>query len=92
MDIKNTISSTEARTKFAEVIDNAGNGGARYTLTVNGRPKVVIMSADEFEGWQETIEILSEPGALERIKKSEKQIERGEFVTLEELKRSLQLD
>jgi len=91
MDVKNTISSTEARQKFAEVISNINRTGALYTLTVNGKPRVVMMNAEDFDGWMETMDILSEPGALERIKKAEKEFDRGEYITLEELEKSLNI-
>ncbi|MCR4277812.1 MAG: type II toxin-antitoxin system Phd/YefM family antitoxin [Candidatus Berkelbacteria bacterium] len=69
MDIRNTISSTEARQKFAEVIDNIDRGSARYTLTVNGKPKVVMMNAEEFEGWEETMEIMRDAKLTRELKK-----------------------
>ncbi len=85
MDVKNTISSTEARRRFAEVINDIDRGSARYTLTVNGKPKVVMMNAEEFESWQETIEIMSDPKLVKSIRKAEAEFERGEYITLDEL-------
>lgn len=29
-----------------------------YTLTDKGRPKAVVMSAEEFESWAETLEVM----------------------------------
>ena len=63
-----------------------------YIITVKGRPAAILMSIDEFESWQETNEILSDPNALKEIKEGEEAIERGEYVTLEELKKELDLD
>lgn len=89
MEIKNTISSTEARQKFAEVIDHIDRGSARYTLTVNGKPKVVMMNAEEFESWQETIEIMSDPKLMAGVRQGENDIRQGRYVTLDELKSEL---
>lgn len=90
MSSKNIISSTEARQKFAEILKDVEKTGAFYTFTVNGRAKAVMMSPDEFEGWQETLDIMAnDPGLLKRIKKAEKQFERGEYVTLEQLEAEL---
>ena len=91
MDTKTTISSTEARQNFAKVIDDVGNIGLRYTLTVNGKPKVVMVSAEEYDSWMETIEILSDPILMKEIKKAEKQTENGQTIALDELKKSLNL-
>lgn len=89
MDIKTTISSTEARQNFAEVIENVSNAGVRYTLTVNGKPKVIIVNAEEYDSWAETMDILSDPRMINKVRRAEKQLDRGEAVTLEELKVSL---
>ena len=89
MDIKNTISSTEARQNFADVIDKISNAGLRYTLTINGKPKVVMINAEEYDSWMETIDVLSDPGALKRIKSGEKQIKSGETISLDQLKQSI---
>lgn len=85
MDIKNTISSTEARKKFAEVIDNIGRGSARYTLTVNGKPRVVMMNAEEFEGWIETNDILSDPKLVAGIKRGQADIKAGRVHSFKEV-------
>jgi PHD/YefM family antitoxin component YafN of YafNO toxin-antitoxin module len=50
-----------------------------------------MMNAEDFDGWMETMDILSEPGALERIKKAEKEFDRGEYITLEDLEKSLNI-
>jgi len=47
------------------------------------------MSHEEHESLMETLDILSEPGALDEIKKSERELKQGKYVTLEELKDEL---
>ncbi|MEX1051827.1 MAG: type II toxin-antitoxin system Phd/YefM family antitoxin [Patescibacteria group bacterium] len=91
MDIKTTISSTEARKNFAEVVDKISNAGARYTLTVNGRPKVVMLNAEEYDSWMETLDIMSNPETVKSIKQSEKEFREGKFITLDELNKQLGL-
>ena len=59
MNIKNTISISEARKNIFEIANDVQSPSNIYTLTENGRPKVVLMSADEFESWMETLEINS---------------------------------
>lgn len=39
----------------------------------------------DFESFEETIDILSNPGELGAIKEGEAQLKRGEYITLEEL-------
>ena len=47
------------------------------------------MSDDEHESLMETLDILSQPGALKEIRKAEKELKEGKYVTLEELKAEL---
>ncbi len=84
--MKNIIPVTEARKNIFSLIDDIGKRGSRYLLTDKGRAKAVIMSADEFDSWQETLEVMREfPNLDKEIKEAEKQYKRGEYITLEEL-------
>lgn len=85
MDVKTTISATEARKNFFKIIEKIDRTGVSYTLTVNGVPKAVIQSADEFDGWQETVEIMSDPELMESIREGEKEANEGKTVPFEEV-------
>lgn len=89
MSIKNIISITEARNNFFKITDQVQKNGAYFTLTEHGRAKVVIMSAEEFESWRETVEVMKEFPDLDKdIKETDKAIKSGEYknwTTLEQL-------
>lgn len=85
MDTKYTISTTEARKNFAEIIDSVQETGARYTLTTNGKPRAVLLDAEEFESIMETLDVMSDPELVAAIKEGEKNIREGNVFTLEEL-------
>ncbi len=86
MNVENTISISEARKKIFKIAEETQKPNNYYTLTENGRPKVVLMSADEFESWQETMEVMREFPNLEKdIEEAEKEYKRGEYTTLDEL-------
>lgn len=57
MSVKTTIPITEARRRIFEIADKVQSPKSYYTLTEKGYPKAVIMSAEEFESWQETIAV-----------------------------------
>ena len=59
MNSKTTLSISEARKKIFEIANEVQKPGVRYTLTEKGRPKMVLMSAEDFESLQETLEVLS---------------------------------
>lgn len=80
-----TLSVTEARKKFPTLVKKADENLEEFTIVKNGKPKAVIMSADEFESWKETIEILSDKKLMRAIEEGEKAIKRGDVVPLEEV-------
>jgi len=86
MNTKTTISISEARKRIFDIAEEVQRPNTHYTLTENGRPKAVVMSAEEFESWQETIEVMRDfPDLNKDIKQAEKEYERGDYITLEEL-------
>jgi len=89
MDTQTTLSVSEARKRIFTIIDQVNKLGSRYTLTEKGRPKAVIISAEEFESWVETFEVMRDcPNLLKDIKKVEKDIKSGKYKaysTLEEV-------
>ncbi len=89
MDTKTTLSISEARKKIFKIAKETQKPSNYYTLTEKGRPKVVLMSADEFESWQETMEVIHEfPDLKKDIKETERAVKSGEYknwTTLEEL-------
>lgn len=58
MDVKRTISISEARKRIFGIADEVQAPNKVYTLTADGKPKVVIMSAEEYESWVETMEVM----------------------------------
>lgn len=57
MNTQRTISISEARKRIFEIADEVQAPHKVYTLTSDGIPKVVIMSAEEYESWVETMEV-----------------------------------
>lgn len=89
MDTKTTLSISEARKKIFKIADEVQKTGRYFTITEKGRPKAVIMSAEEFESWQETLEVEKMFPNLEKdIKKVDSDVKSGkykEYPTLEEV-------
>lgn len=81
-----TLNATKVRNNFFNLVEEVQKNASPLTVTIHGEPKVVMMPADEFEGWLETMEVIQEfPNLKEDIKKAEKDIARGDYVTLEDV-------
>lgn len=89
MNPKYTLPISEARKKIFEIAEEVQKPGRHYTLTEKGRPKAVILSMEQYDSLMEDMEILSDPRAMARIQKAEEEFDRGEYVSLDELKREL---
>ena len=74
-----TISLKEARSRFSKIVDKVGRLSDRYVVTKNGSPKAVVMSADEFESWTETLELLTNPKAVKALEQGLKEAKAGKF-------------
>jgi len=86
MDTKTTLPISEARKKIFRIAEKVQKPATYYTLTEKGRPKVVILSADEFESWQETLEVMRIfPKLGKDVKRAEKQYKKGDYLTLEKV-------
>ena len=49
---------TEGRARLYEIAENISKNGKKYVFTERGRPTLVIMSLAEYEGWQETQDLM----------------------------------
>ncbi len=86
MNTKTTLSISEARKKIFDIAKETQKPGNYYTFTEKGRPKVVIMSADDFELWQETLEAIRDfPNLDKDIEKAEREYKKGNRLLLEEV-------
>jgi len=79
------LSSSEAKARLSELVANCEKDEEDLVITRNGRPAAVLMSADEYEGWRETREILRNPALMKEIKQGLRQLEKGQRFILEEV-------
>jgi len=91
MNTKTTVTTTQARKEIFKITDDVQKHGRYYTLTENGLPKAVLMSAGEYESLMETLDVLSDPKAVADIEQAKAELDRGEYVTLDELRNELNI-
>lgn len=86
MNTKTTLPISKARQKIFKIAKEVQKPSVYYTLTEKGVPKAVIMSAEEFESWAETLEVAREfPDLKKDAKEAEADYKKGDYVTLDEL-------
>lgn len=84
MDAKTTLPISEARRKIFAIAKAVQRPGTHYTLTAKGRPKAVMISAEEFESLIETIEAYQQFPNLDRdFRQARQELRRGQTIPLE---------
>ena len=80
-----TLPLSEAKARLSEVADEVDRTHDRVHITRNGREYVVLISAEDLESLEATIELLSDPAAMARIREAEAALARGESTSAEEM-------
>jgi prevent-host-death family protein len=81
----NLITISDARANLPSLIKKLNKGIDRFLITVNNKPKAVILSLDELESLEETAEVLAIPGAKESIVEGFEQAKQGKGIPLKDL-------
>jgi antitoxin YefM len=79
----------EFRTKLSELLSDVADRRDHVLVTRNGKPAAALVPIDEYEALEETAELLSDPDAIAAIEAGLSELERGETVALEDLRREL---
>ncbi len=85
------IPFTEARARLTEVLDEVETRHEHVVITRNGRPAAVVISTEEWEALEETLEILQDDETLAALRESEQDLKAGRLFSLAEVRRDLGL-
>ena len=69
---------SEAKARLSELARRVRQEHERIVLTRNGEPEVVLLSVDDLEGLEMTLEILGDTDTVARISESLVSLGRGE--------------
>ena len=86
MVMEETLPLAEIKAHLSEIVDRVEQEHDRVVLTRNGRAAAVIMSPEDLEALEDTLELLSDPAALEEIDRARQDVARGKVVTADELR------
>lgn len=81
-----TRSLADVKAHLSEIVDLVEGQHERVVITRHGRPAAVLVSTQDLESLEETLSILSAPGALAEIRAAEREIDEGEYLTAAELR------
>ena len=84
-----TIPLADAKARLSAVLDEVRDTHERVVITRNGRPEAVIIAVSDLEALEETLDLLSTPGAVEQIRQAEADIAAGQGIDADELRRQM---
>ena len=65
-----TLPISEVKTHLPELVDKIEARDDQLIVTRKGKPAVVILSFDEYEGLRETLDVLSDPAMMRQVHRS----------------------
>ena len=82
-----SMSLAAVKAHLSEVLDRVLQTHERITITRHGRREAVIMSTEDLDALDETLELLSDPEAVREIAEARAAAERGEGLDADDLRR-----
>lgn len=80
-----TLPLSEVKARLSEIADEVDRTHERVHVTRNGREYVVLVSAEDLDSLEATIELLSDESATARIREAEASVAAGDLTTAEEM-------
>ncbi len=75
-----TDSLRNVKDRFSEFVDRVDREHDRVVITRNGRPTAVLISPDDLESLEETLELLSDQNAIRELVEAEVAVAAGDVV------------
>jgi antitoxin YefM len=81
-----TLSLSEIKARLSEIVDEVERHHNRVVLTRNGVPAAVILSPDDLQALEDTLDLLSDPTAVAEIRSARQEVDSGSVVTADQLR------
>src|SRR6478752_1908394 len=75
-----TLPLSEVKARLSEIAEEVAATHERVQITRNGREYVVLLAAEDLESIEATLELLSDPEAQDRIRRSQAEVTQGELL------------
>ena len=83
--IKEYIPVTKAKANLLDLVRKIKDSDDTIAITKNGMPEVILISMNKFQGFLETMDILSDEKAMKSIRKSIREAGKGMWVDFDEI-------
>jgi antitoxin YefM len=80
-----TFPLSEAKARLSQIADEVHRTHERVTITKNGRSYLVLMSAEDLESIEATLELLTDAEALRRVEQARQDLDADRSTSAEEM-------
>lgn len=84
-----TLTASDARSDFYNIVRKASRGLRSFEIKLRGSEPVVLIGKEELEGWLETLDIMANPEEVKAIAKAKKE---KSTVSLQNLLKQFELE
>lgn len=75
--MSSSVSLAEVKAHLSELVSRVSSQHERVTVTVHGKASAVLVAPDDLAALEETIAVLSDPEAMERLRASDDELAHG---------------
>jgi antitoxin YefM len=75
-----TLPLSEVRSTLSAIVERVEGTHKRVTITRNGHPAAVLISPDDLEALEETLDVLSDPVTMQRLRDGEAAVAAGDVL------------
>lgn len=75
----------DVKSHLSELVSRVHDHHERITVTVHGRPSAILISPEDLQALEETLEIMRDAATMKRLAESDAELARGEYVSADEL-------
>ena len=86
MTMNEALPLAEIKAHLSEIVDRIEGQHDRVTLTRYGRPAAVLISPEDLEALEDTVELLADPRARAEIERARRDIANGKGIRAQELR------
>jgi antitoxin YefM len=77
MSLSEQLSLADVKNRLSEVIDRVERQHGRVVITKHGRPAAVLLSVDDLDSLEETLEVMRDPGLIDAVRVAEAEVAVG---------------
>ncbi len=82
-----TLPLATVRNQLSSLVDDVARTHGTLTITRNGKPAAVVISADDYESIMETLALLNDPVDQERLAEAERSVADGDATNRDDIDR-----